>query len=44
LIGDEVWTHRMAPLYSGEREPFYPVFEPSELSARYTLHGYRFHF
>jgi hypothetical protein len=34
LIVDEVWMHRMAPLHRGEREPFYPVFEPSELSAR----------
>jgi hypothetical protein len=33
LIVDEVGYHGMASLLGGERRPFYPVFEPSELSA-----------
>jgi hypothetical protein len=38
LLVDEVWYHGMTPLHGGERGPFYPVFERSELSAdlRYT--------
>src|SRR5215813_2685183 len=33
LIVEEVWYHGIASLHGGERRPFYPVFERSELSA-----------
>jgi hypothetical protein len=33
LVVNEVWYHGMALFHGGERGPFYPVFERSELSA-----------